>query len=158
MGYTHYWYLNKQAEHGVKFSRTLDEMEKIIADQRGILAGWDGEGDPKASFNGSSNGFDEISFNGQGEDSYESFVFRRFGKDKGSRVESYRNKGKDFGCCKTAHRPYDFVVVACLAVAAQVIGDGIEVHSDGDPDEWADGVALASRVLGRDVPVPSLER
>ena len=38
-----------------------------------------------------------------------------------------------------------------------MIGDGIEVATDGEVQDWEEGVELASQVLGRDVPVPSFK-
>ena len=159
MGYTHYWYLNKQSEevkevngiNGSQFGRATIDIGKIIDASRVLLAGWDGNGEPEVNV-------DKVSFNGIGDDGHETFVFQRFGtqKDRQSPL-SPEDAYKDFAFCKTAQKPYDIIVVACLAVADQVIGDGIEVSTDGDVDDWDKGVAFASRVLGRDVPVPSFK-
>lgn len=137
MGYTHYWYLNVNAEEGDRFHQAIVDMATIVTanSQREILAGWDGEGNPEIDS-------DKISFNGKEPDDYETFDFHRF------------ELGKDFNFCKTAQKPYDVVVTACLAVAAEVIGDGIEVSSDGNGEDWEEGARLASKVLGREVPVP----
>ncbi len=150
MGYTHYWYLNKQSEEGSRFNQTIVDMGKIVAEKWSLLAGWDGEGGPEVGRN-------RVRYNGIEDDSHETFAFQRFGSEGQSFSHSPEDQGKDFSCCKTAQKPYDVVVVACLAVAAQVIGDGIEVSSDGDPEEWEDGATLASVVLGRKVPVPNLK-
>jgi hypothetical protein len=50
--------------------------------------------------------------------------------------------------CKTAQYPYDTVVVACLIILKHYLGDSMEVKSDGDASEWADGLTLAQQVLG----------
>jgi hypothetical protein len=57
-----------------------------------------------------------------------------------------------FGFCKTAAKPYDTVVVACLAVLAEA---GLHVSSDGSKDDWGDGIAFARDVLKRDVKMPA---
>lgn len=41
-----------------------------------------------------------------------------------------------------------------MAVAAENLGAGIEVSSDGERANWIEGVALASRVLGYNVQNP----
>ncbi len=158
MGYTHYWYLNKKSEgaNGIdeptRFGEAIIDMEKIVSASRVLLAGWDGEGDPEVSV-------DEISFNGIGDAGHETFTFQRFGTQEERLAPlGAEDKEKDFAFCKTAQKPYDVVVVACLAVAAQVIGDGIEVSTDGESKDWEEGVAFASRILGRDVPVPGLNK
>ena len=53
----------------------------------------------------------------------------------------------DFEFCKTNQKEYDIVVVAALARLAEV--PGMEVTSDGNSDDWDEGIALASKVLGR---------
>ena len=145
MGYTHYWRLNDKANDVSAFIKTTAEMSRIIQSHQSIIAGGDGEGKPDLRP-------DVVIFNGQGNDSYETFLFQPYGNRP-----SPSGEGKDFAFCKTACKPYDIVVVACLAVAAENLGAGIEVSSDGDRYDWVEGVALASRVLGRDVPNPMAE-
>lgn len=117
-------------------------MSQIIQSHQSIIAGQDGEGKPDLRL-------DKVIFNGQGNDSYETFLFEPYGNNP-----SPSGGGKDFSFCKTACKPYDIVVVACLAIAAENLGEGIEVSSDGNRSDWVEGVALASRVLSRDVPNP----
>jgi len=135
MGYTHYWRLN--AKSGAKrFERAIKDMNSVVK-ASSLVADWEGNGKPEIKP-------DEVGFNGQGDDnSHETFLFQPF--DCGN-----------FAFCKTAYKPYDVVVTACLAIAADVIQDGIEVSSDGDTEDWEEGAALATRVLGRYVPVPGL--
>lgn len=77
---------------------------------------------------------------GVGEDAHETFVipFRI------SRLDAR-------GFCKTARKPYDKLVVACLCVLAEA---GLEVQSDGEPEDWEEGRAWAESVLGRKVKIP----
>ncbi len=154
MGYTHYWYLNKKSEEvrGIeksRFNQAVIDMNMIVWTSS-LVADEDGNGDPEIKR-------DEVRFNGLGDDSHETFHFEPFDIDETIRQPSLIGREKNFACCKTAQKPYDVVVTACLAVAAEVIGDGIDVSSDGEPEDWEDGVALASKVLGRDVPVPSFK-
>lgn len=93
-----------------------------------------------------------MSFNGCEEQSHETF---RLGA-KPVDVDTPWNKGNEkiFDFCKTARKPYDTVVVACLAALADILGDDIEVSSDGSPEDWKDGVKLASLTLKRKIKNP----
>lgn len=131
MGYTHYW----------RFRRTVDDAtwrdaifacNDIIQAKRELLAGWDGESLLELHT-------DALSFNGRGDNSHETFD---------------PNNGEEFGFCKTVRKPYDIVVTACLATLGMFCGDAIKISSDGDPEEWVEGVKLASTVLNRRVPNP----
>lgn len=139
MGYTHYWELNERSFKGSLFSRAVEDMNKIVEVSPDV-ADWDGSGSPNIRP-------DFVEFNGIGDDSHETFCFQAFERED-----------EHFNFCKTARKPYDFVVTACLAVAAEVIGDGIEVSSDGEPEDWEDGAKLASEVLGREIKVPIPKR
>jgi hypothetical protein len=58
------------------------------------------------------------------------------------------SQNEAFNFCKTFQSPYDTVVVACLIIMKHYLGDAIEVASDGDASEWADGLTLAQKVTG----------
>ena len=47
----------------------------------------------------------------------------------------------DFEFCKTAQKPYDKYVVAMLIAVAQIT-DSISVSSDGDQEDWLEGLQL----------------
>jgi hypothetical protein len=98
------------------------------ANEENLLAGYDGEGAPKTSTT--------IAFNGCGKDAHESFI-----------LPQLAGNFKEFDFCKTAQKPYDVVVVACLTRLAEV--PGIKVSSDGNASDWHNGAALASKILGR---------
>lgn len=59
-----------------------------------------------------------------------------------------------FSCCKTAQKPYDVVVTACLCRIAECGEQTVHVSSDGEESDWVAGSMLASMVLGRPVPIP----
>lgn len=67
---------------------------------------------------------DRIMFNGEGDDSHETFSV------------PFKDGGWDF--CKTARKPYDKVVVACLLIGMQLgvitkfTSDGSDSHTDFD--------------------------
>ncbi|MEM6972392.1 MAG: hypothetical protein AAF577_06265 [Pseudomonadota bacterium] len=60
----------------------------------------------------------------------------------------------EFAFCKTTSEPCDHVVTACLARLAET---GLIVSSDGEPEEWADGVAAWKKALGRPIAIPPLD-
>jgi hypothetical protein len=53
-----------------------------------------------------------------------------------------------FDCCKTAFRPYDISVTACLVIAKHYLGDDIRVSTDGEDAHWFDGKMLCQSELG----------
>jgi len=135
LGYTHYWEKKDEIDEK-EYSAALKDIASIVRKQKEVKLS-DGSGDQgkKPTLTGG------ISFNGLDEKSHESFVLPK----TASSMEKF-----DF--CKTAQKPYDIVVVAALARLAEV--KGIEVSSDGRPDDWEDGVKLASTILGRKVQNP----
>jgi len=134
MGYTHYWTFGPFIGEK-EYKAALTDCRKIIRNSPVPVANWDGKGKPTLR-----NGFN---FNGVGEDHHENFSMS---------IEPDR---EDFQFCKTARKPYDVVVVACLCAMQDRLGrKAFEVTSDGDAHEWEEGRALASKVLGREVKIP----
>jgi len=117
MGFTRYYDITKSIdpEKFEKYSEDCKIICQEITKETGHgLAGWDGEGDPQFTT-------DEIRFNGIGDDSHETFAL---------------GKGYNgFKFTKTARKPYDRHVLACLILAKKYFGDAIKVSSDGDNDD-----------------------
>ena len=134
MGYTHYFKVAKISQHSQRIPAAVRDMAKVIRKSPVPIAGPMGTGKP-VILKG------EIAFNGKSPNEYETFDF----------------PGED-GFCKTQNRPYDIVVVACLAIAKDILGNEIEVSSDGGAEDWVAGVQLASDVLGRDIENPIAPR
>jgi len=132
MGYTHYWTFGPFIEEKA-YKTALTECRKIIKASPVPLGNWEGKGNPNLQ-----NGFN---CNGVGNDGHETF---RMGKEP----------IRDEWFCKTAQKPYDVVVTACLCVMHDHLGSACEVTSDGDPHEWEAGMNLASKVLGRTIRIP----
>ena len=135
MGYTHYWSV-KSPTNFTAWTSALKDCRKIIkrATEDMELANGAGEqGTKPVLVNG-------VEFNGVESDSHETFSL-----PKVPVVGSY--------FCKTNQKPYDTVVVACLARVAEV--KGIRVSSDSG-GEWTDGLRLATQALGRPVHCPKL--
>jgi len=132
MGYTHYWNGNKSRIDLEEWPKAIADCEKIIAARKDRLR-LDVDDDKEC-----------IVFNGNdaAEEAHETFFIPRSGKAM---------QGSPFDFCKTARKPYDVVVVACLARLAEA---GLWVSSDGSEDEWQTGLVLARNVLARDLRYP----
>lgn len=97
---------------------------------------------------------DCVRFNGASDDpeadlGHETFrVPRVFDSD----YKQPNERGLMFDCCKTARKPYDLAVVACLTALKYRVPE-VELSSDGDLEERAEGIALAEQVLIQRCPV-----
>jgi hypothetical protein len=142
MGYTHYW--RRKVDLSLGWSSFLKDVIKVYknlplhTDSAGgyykdsplKIGNWDGKGKP--AFNSK-----EIRFNGAGKDlDHETFSFPRIRKKE--KFDSKPENGMFFDFCKTAEKPYDLLVTACLLLAQKHFGNKIIVSSDGDMNgqEW----------------------
>jgi len=145
MGYTHYWHVRPETD-AAKLDVARSEMQRVVetAIQSGYdLAGPTGEPDTELG---------EIQerwgFNGVGDDSYEAFLWP---PDPSAGIDE---EGYWFAFCKTNWRPYDAVVIPCLLVAKDQLGDEIRIGTDAEsPEAWEPGEALYRKAFGRE---PSL--
>lgn len=55
--------------------------------------------------------------------------------------------GMYFSFCKTAFKPYDLAVIACLIVFKHHFGDEFKVTTDGEDQHWFDGKMVCALVL-----------
>jgi hypothetical protein len=152
MGYTHYWTQTRDFDE-TTMGDIAGAVRRIIKTASGRkvenhytnggevtlkICGYDGTGSPTLSKT-------EISFNGEGPNlDHETFYFTA------KRELPYEGAEADrmgWRFCKTAHKPYDVVVTACLTFLQADYG--FEVSSDGDIDDWDAGVKLAEEALGR---------
>ncbi len=128
-GYSHYFTWNHEPDPK-QLAECLREMGAVLGAANGLVAGPEGTGKPLV-------GAKELSFNGVGEGAHEPFDFP--GEQK-------------FNFCKTAGKPYDAAVTACLLVARDHFpANVLEIASDGDWDDgaWDDGARLYEKALGR---------
>lgn len=148
MGYTHYWRFG--AFIGEKeYKKALQEIRKLVKASPIPLANGMGDEGTKPEVGAT------VSFNGVGEDAHETFLLRKDPILVATKPDRYPSEEfSRFNFCKTAQKPYDVVVVACLCVLQERLGKSIEVSSDGDAEEWEDGRVLAEKVLGRSVKTP----
>lgn len=136
MGYTHYWDFYK-AEKGkakqieAKFQKAVKACQTIIATYskaNGGLSGYSAHTNP-----GQYGG---INVNGSRENAHETFA-----------ILEHFSENINGGFCKTARKPYDIVVVACLCTLEHFLPNNFAAFSDGDSSDWLAGLELARRVL-----------
>lgn len=170
-GYTHYWTWKKQPDPAA-LDATLLEMEKVVETRRAVLQDGEQRGGVAARFRDTcpwgrkvanakehhpshdgglvtADGPKEtpcILFNGLAPLDYETFGFplAPFPDDP------------DFSFVKTAKRPYDEVVVACLLVAHDHFpNDVLEIKTDGVwPGDFREGAKLYEDVTKRSAEDP----
>lgn len=71
---------------------------------------------------------------------------------KGSDGKTYRTNpckvNKFFECTKTAYKPYDLAVTACLVIAKHYLNEKIAISSDGEMKDWTDAMNICQHFLG----------
>lgn len=146
MGYTHYWSFKKpksikgtHQEIEAKYQLAVRQCQRIVkAYNKDIKAKDSKHSDRLSGYSAHTkvNDYLGLAFNGTQDLSHETFILR-----------DHWSANDDFNFCKTAQKPYDIVVVACLVTLQYYLGDLIEVSSDGNASEWVDGLKLARKVL-----------
>ena len=122
MGYTHYWTRQQDTIPQDLWDKFVRKVTPIIEDHKSLLS--DIEIGPERVF-----------FNG----GHETLVLARVEPPK-----DYLD-GEHFSFCKTARKPYDKVVVACLILLTSITdGDPVSFSwsSDGEETDQAEGLAL----------------
>ena len=150
MGYTHYFSRKIDGSNDPKaYAQFREGAEKLIleAQATGITIA-DGFGDKAGYWENTEN---RVAFNGLGDDSHETFSWNAVCLPQ---TLYARDKSMFFDFCKTARKPYDAVVTACLILLKQTYGDAVEVSSDGSWSEWQAGRDLYATVFGVEAPAP----
>lgn len=117
MGYTHYWSSLYCKNLKSDYLKALVEIKPILEKYKHLIQFEYHDNSPYVANE------TLIHFNGIENDGHETFMFEA---DKPNR---------DF--CKTAEKPYDYVVCCCLLLLKKHI-EGFTFSSDGDPSriEW----------------------
>ncbi len=141
MGYTHYWTFKKDnSKHTEeKYQLALRQCQRIIRRWNKEVKAIDEKNPHRLSGYSAHTEIAQykgIKFNGTQENGHEDFVLR----------ETYGENGP-FNFCKTARKPYDAVVVACLVTLNHYLKDNVIVTSDGDKSDYLSGLILAKKVL-----------
>ena len=140
MGYTHYWDRNRElnADDFKAWSNDVQKLHLALPERTETEGGYHSDepleiGDMMGK--GGEPEFTEtlVAFNGIGTWHLESFYM------------PYSGHGFDF--CKTARKPYDLLVTAAL-VSFKHHFPQESVSSDGDREEWKEGIELCRDVLG----------
>ena len=133
MGYTHYWTPKvSTAEDFKKFAATCKELHDALPEKTESAGGY--HGDDELVIKGGL-GEDEPIFSDE-------MVWFNGDAEKGLDHETFAlsHKDADWEFCKTARKPYDLLVCACLLAAHDILG--YEITSDGGLDEWQEGISL----------------
>ena len=148
MGYTHYWTFKEPLKIKGEASRVEAQHQLAVRQCHRIILAWNKHAksiDLKhpnrlSGFSAHTKlrQYGGLDFNGTGDLGHENFSLREHYK---------QNLEESFNFCKTAHKPYDAVVVACLITLKYYLGDLIQVDSDGDKSDWVNGLELARSVL-----------
>tara|TARA_B100001013_G_scaffold342045_1_gene267431 strand:- start:616 stop:1137 length:522 start_codon:yes stop_codon:yes gene_type:complete len=141
MGYTHYWYREEELDSD-NFSNAIKDIALLLSytEQQEIDAGY---AHAKQIVEVYELNRREINFNGIGEDGHENFRIADVFKDNYNKDELWK-----FDFCKTARKPYDKYVVACLYIFKYHLGDDIKITSDGDEKDWKEGLQMVQDILG----------
>jgi hypothetical protein len=128
VSYTHYWRVATDVDPA-KIAEAGREMAKVVKASTVPLAGAFGEPgtSPRIELDTGT-----VWFNGVEDEDYETFAWPP------SRDEPSSDPSRTFSFCKTSWQPYDHVVVACLLAAQRVLGDKIEISSDGGVNDFLD--------------------
>ena len=134
MGYTHYFErfeLTHNQKTWTKFSKDVKQLSKKLDFQ---ITGSDGDIETEPVFNK-----DEISFNGVGEESHETFIIVRDmsiiltaeGRHSEYKKKQWEKDEKIFSFCKTARKPYDLFVTAVLILYKYYFKEKVHISGDG---------------------------
>ena len=156
MGYTHYWRTRRDTPPEL-LAEAAQKMAAIVDQERHLLA--DGGGTPHTSpvvQHDAEGTVTLVVFNGIAEAAHETFIWP---PDLSEPQEYLRPAflevdAEVFHFCKTAYKPYDAVVTACLLAADATLGEYIRVSSDGDSAAWANGMEVYEEALGESPVLP----
>lgn len=115
MGFTRYWNI-KETASAEKFAAAMDDITEMLAEEDACdTIRFECDIDEPWKVDKTI-----IRFNGIEEDGHETFCIE------------YGDTGFDF--CKTARKPYDKYVYACLLILKRHLGGDIDISSDGEND------------------------
>jgi hypothetical protein len=145
MGYTHYYtqkelMTDKEIENIVTLSKHIIKDLPVYSESSGgyysdreLKIGADGENEGGTMVTNT-----HICLNGYGPED----------EDLGHETFYMGFNDLGFEFCKTARKPYDYVVQAILAICHTVAPDKFDISSDGDSGEWQWSIDTASAILG----------
>lgn len=126
MGYSHYWERSNKPVTDKKWNAFIADVQKIFTAHDDIICRELDVPNRKPIVNDT-----EVWFNGKGDDGHETCVIRRDFEQVAWRTD----KEPSFTFCKTAHKPYDEVVVAVLSCLHHHI-PMFKISSDGGKEAF----------------------
>jgi hypothetical protein len=133
MGYTHYFTAVKKPT--TKQWAALTKAVKQVFKDHGEFIQLESDDSKKPLANTSI-----IRFNGIEDEGHETFYFP---KDQDG-----------FSFCKTARKPYDEIVTACLTLANHFAPGCYDIGSDGEPNDWEVGREIAEGATSTAMEIP----
>ena len=141
-------YIKRIDKHIKAFAKIAEDIKKAMANlpDPTIIKGGMDEGEPEITPN-------RIWFNGDASKDldHETFVISLFSMDTFQSFEDIAEKGT-FGFCKTARKPYDFLVCVSLMVFKHHLGADFKVSSDGGLYEWQPAIDFYENLFKRKAP------
>lgn len=151
MGYTHYWTFKPAPKS--EASKVEEKYQLAIRQCNRVIKAYNKQfdkGDYRRlsgfSAHCKTGQYGGIHINGSGDEAHEDFTLREH--------YSQNLESDAFNFCKTARKPYDDVVVACLIILKHYLKELIHIQSDGYADEWLDGKHLAETELRMRLTIP----
>ena len=139
---THYWYRAPNLD-ATKFKAFSEDCRKVLNASRVSLVCLV-NGNKRNDFQITDN---VVNFNGAGKWGHETFYFEKEILAAFSEAGMDEDRSKCLGFCKTANKPYDICVVACLVLAKIHFGYDVKVRSDDSIDWWRNGADLVRKTL-----------
>lgn len=146
MGYTHYWNFNFKKTNELDYKLALRQCQRIIRRHNRELKAEDVKHPSRLSgysVHTKVGKYTGLHFNGTKDMGHEDFSLRE---------HLIENTG---GFCKTAQKPYDVCVVACLIILKHYLKEGFTCESDGQHFDWIDGLTLAKRLGIKGLSIPN---
>lgn len=143
MGYTHYWTFKKApkgqaSQIEANYQLALRQCQRVLRSYNADLKSQDEKHPDRLSgysVHTKVSQYGGLNFNGVADLSHETFTARE-----------HFSQNENFNFCKTAQKPYDQCVTACLIILKHYLGDVLDVSSDGDASDWTEGLNLAKSV------------
>ena len=145
MGYTHYWSISGKEIPPAAWDAAVEDIKKIWPElnNMGIKIVFDSN-DTSLPAEITS---EVIRFNGARAEGHETFIINRKGPARtGKPIRT--PAGKRFGFCKTARKPYDVAVCACLIILTYHLPSDFSASSDGYINDWEPALVLTDKILG----------
>lgn len=144
MGYTHYYRTPGEISKPAWKQFTADCALILAHTSVPLLHEYDEPGTtPEVST-------ERVWFNGAGDDGHETFVVFRRPNRKAHHGDP--SETLYFNFCKTARKPYDEVVVACLCALKAAVPDA-QLSSDGSLEDRTPGALLFREATGKGAPM-----